>query len=162
MSPVPKPKKRSTSQIKTSQFTPHGVVELWMEGSLMHYEATGPFNTELVDCLAIAQRDYLLATRPQGAWVSVCTVVGNAMSSPDGIARYATIMAAPKPDNMIPVATAFVIAPDVEGGSIMAPQFTKIYADIGRPFQIFETMAAAQVWADAMLEQARTAPTAPT
>ena len=146
--------KSSTTQIKTSQFTPHGVVDIWMEGPLMHYEATGPFNTELVDCLAIAQRDYLLATRPQGAWVSVCTVVGNAMSSPDGIARYAELMAAPKPDNMIPLATAFVIAPDVEGGRIMAPLFAKIYADIGRPFQIFETMASAQVWADAMLDKA--------
>ena len=156
MSSVAKPKKRSTSQIKASQFTPHGVVDLWMEGRLMHYEATGPFNTELVDCLAIAQRDYLLATRPQGAWVSLCTLVGNAMSSPEGIARYAAIMAAPKPDNMIPVATAFVIAPDVEGGRIMAPQFAKIYADIGRPFEIFETMAAAQAWALAMIEQAGT------
>lgn len=153
MSTAAKPKKRSTSQVKTSQFTPHGVVDIWMEGRLMHYEATGPFNTELVDCLAIAQRDFLLATRPQGDWVSVCTVLGNAMSSPEGVARYATIMAAPKPDNMTPVATAFVIAPDVEGGGIMGPLFTKIYADIGRPFQIFETMATAQVWADAMLAQ---------
>ncbi len=161
MPPAADPKKRSTSQIKTSQFTPHGVVELWMEGRLMHYEATGPFNTELVDCLAIAQRDYLLTTRPQGAWASVCTVVGNAMSSPEGVARYAAIMAAPKPEHMIPVATAFVMAPDVEGARIMAPLFTKIYADIGRPFQIFETMAAAQIWANAMIDQASTDETAP-
>lgn len=156
MSTAAKPKKRSTSQVKTSQFTPHGVVDIWMEDRLMHYEATGPFNTELVDCLAIAQRDFLLATRPQGDWVSVCTMVGNAMTSPDGIARYAQIMAAPKPDNMIPVATAFVIGPEVEGGRIMAPLYTQIYLDIGRPFQIFATMAAAQAWADAMIEQAST------
>ena len=154
--------KSSTAQIKTSQFTPHGVVDIWMEGRLMHYEATGPFNTELVDCLAIAQRDYLLATRPHGAWVSVCTVVGNAMSSPDGVARYAEIMAAPKPDNMIPVATAFVIAPEVEGGRIMAPLFTKIYADIKRPFRIFETMESAQAWAHAQIEQASAGKPAPT
>jgi hypothetical protein len=148
------PLKSSTNRVKTAQFTPHGVVELWMEGRLMHYEATGPFNTELVDCLAIAQRDYLVATHPEGAWVSVCNVVNNAMSSPEGIARYAAIMAAPKPGFMTPVATAFVIAPDVEGGRIMAPRFTKIYADIGRPFQIFETMAQAQAWADVQLAQA--------
>jgi hypothetical protein len=154
MSPAAKPKKSSTRQIKTSQFTPHGVVDIWMDGHLMHYEATGPFNTELVDCLAIAQRDYLLASRPQGHWASICTVVGNAMSSPEGIARYADIMAAPKPERMIPVATAFVIAADVEGRNIMAPRFAKIYADIGRPFQIFETMATAQTWAAAMIAQA--------
>ena len=120
----------------------------------MHYQATGPFNTELVDCLAIAQRDYLLATRPMGAWVSVCTVVGNAMSSPDGLARYTELMAAPKPDNMTPVATAFVIAPNVEGGNIMGPLFAKVYAEIGRPFQIFSTMKEAQSWAQTMIEQA--------
>jgi hypothetical protein len=146
--------KSSTTKVKTSQFTPHGVVELWMEGSLMHYQATGPFNTELVDCLAIAQRDYLLATQPTGAWASVCTVVGNAMSSPEGVARYAEIMSAPKPANMIPVATAFVIAPGVEGGRIMAPLFTKVFANIGRPFKIFETMADAQIWAQAMIDEA--------
>ncbi|MDZ7938265.1 MAG: hypothetical protein U5M53_08300 [Rhodoferax sp.] len=147
------PPKSSTKKVKASQFTAHGVVEIWMDGPLMHYEATGPFNVELVDCLAIAQRDYLLASRPSGAWVSVCTVRRNAMASPDSIARYAAIMAAPKPDNMVPCATAFVIAPEVEGGAIMAPHFTKIYDDIGRPFQVFDNLAAAQVWANSWLSR---------
>lgn len=149
-----KPLKSSTAHVKTRQFTPHGVVDMWMEGAVLHYRATGPFNTELVDCLAIAQRDFLLAARPTGAWVSMCTVVGNAMSSPDGVARYAEIMAAPKPDNMVPIATAFVIAPTVQGGSIMGPLFAKIYADIGRPFQIFNTMEEAQSWAQTLIAQA--------
>jgi hypothetical protein len=147
------PPKSSTKLVKTAQFTAHGVVEIWMEGQLMHYEATGPFNVELVDCLAIAQRDYLLASRPKGAWVSVCTVRRNAMASPASISRYAAIMAAPKPDNMVPCATAFVIAPEVEGGAIMAPHFAKIYDDIGRPFAVFNDLAAAQVWADGWLSR---------
>jgi len=148
------PRKSSTANVKARSFKPHGVVDIWMEGALLHYQATGPFNTELVDCLAIAQRDYLLATRPTGAWVSVCTVVGNAMTSPDGLARYAEIMAAPKPDNMVPIATAFVIAPAVQGGSIMGPLIGKIYAEIGRPFQIFSSMEDAQAWAHTMIAQA--------
>lgn len=147
------PPKSSTKLVKTTQFTPHGVVDIWMEGRLMHYEATGPFNVELVECLAIAQRDYLLASRPNGAWVSVCTVRRNAMASPDSIARYAAIMAAPKPDNMVPCATAFVIAPEVEGGAIMAPHFVKIYDDIGRPFAVFDNLAAAQIWANGWLSR---------
>jgi hypothetical protein len=153
--------KSSTTQVKASQFTAHGVVDIWMDGPVMHYEASGPFNPELMDCLAIAQRDYLLATRPQGVWVSVCTVLGSAMSSPDGIARYTAIMEAPKPDNMNPIATAFVIAPEVERGRIMAPIFAKIYAGIGRPFQIFDTLAAAQAWAEALIEQASADKSAP-
>ena len=152
-----KPHKSSTAHVKTRQFTPHGVVDMWMEGALLHYQATGPFNTELVDCLAIAQRDYLIATRPQGAWVSVCTVVGNAMTSPEGLARYAEIMAAPKPDNMVPVATAFVIGPEVQGGNLMGPLIARIYVEIGRPFHIFSTMEEAQSWAQTMIAQASAA-----
>jgi hypothetical protein len=152
--PSTTPPKSSTKLVKTAQFTPHGVVDIWMDDQLMHYEATGPFNVELVDCLAIAQRDYLLASRPEGAWVSVCTVLRSAMASPESIARYAAVMAAPKPDNMVPCATAFVIAPEVEGGAIMTPHFAKIYDDIGRPFAVFESLAAAQGWADSWLAHA--------
>ncbi|WP_294770776.1 hypothetical protein [uncultured Rhodoferax sp.] len=154
--PNAQPPKKSTSQIRATKFTQHGVVDIWTEGAFVHYEASGPFNIELMDCLAIAQRDYLLANRPQGRWVSICTLLDNAMTSPDAMARFAEVMTAPKPYNMLPVATAFVIAPDVEGGVIMAPLFAKIYIGIGRPFQIFETMPAAKLWAESMLGQAGT------
>nr|WP_305643386.1 hypothetical protein [Rhodoferax sp.] len=35
----------------------------------------------------------------------------------------------------------------------MAPHYAKIYADIGRPFQTFATMAEAQLWAQAMIRK---------
>ena len=149
---APDTPKSSTSQIKTSKFHPHGIVDIWMEGRLMHYECTGPFNSELVECFAIAQRDFLLANRPEGEWISVCTMISSAMTSPDGIARYAQIMATPKPEGLTPMATAFVIASDVEGGRFMAPLYRQIYDDIGRPFQVFETMVEAQTWTYTMLE----------
>ncbi len=148
------PTKDSTGHIKATLFNPHGKVDMWLEDQQVHYQATGPFNRELVDCLEIAQLEFLQKTKPQGAWVSVCNVVDNAMSSPDGIARYGEIMAAPKPPGFTPIATAFVLAPDVEGARIMAPLFTRIYADINRPFRIFETMEQAQAWARSMLAEA--------
>ncbi len=149
-----KPKKSSTTQVKTSQFTAHGMVDLWMDGQVMHYEATGPFNTELVNCLAVAQRDHLLTLSPQGAWVSMGTLRHSAMMSPEALARYAEIIAAPKPQNMNPIATAFVIGPDVEGGSIMAPLLAKVFTDIGRPVAIFATRAEAEAWALAQIARA--------
>jgi hypothetical protein len=33
----------------------------------------------------------------------------------------------------------------------MAPLYRQIYDDIGRPFQVFETMVEAQTWAYTML-----------
>lgn len=150
----------STAQVKTSRFTPHGNVDMWMDGQLMHYEARGPFNLELVNCLAIAQRDYLLAARPRGVWASVCTVLENAMGSPDGMARYGEVIAA-TPDDLKPVATAFVMAPGLEGGPIMAPMFAKAYANIGRPFKMFSNMEQACEWANAMIAQAGSADVPP-
>ena len=145
------PATSSTAQVNISPFNQHGVVDIRMDGRVIHYQATGPFNTELLDSLAIAQRDFLLAAQPQHPWVSIATIRVSAMTSPDGLARYAAIMAAPKPDFMIPVATAFVMGPEVEGNIIMAQHYRKIYRDIRRPFQIFATLPEAQAWVLAQL-----------
>lgn len=144
----------STRRVSVGQFKPHGHVDIQMEGDLLHYIATGPFNKELLDCLAIAQMEFLRSFRPKGPWVSVCTMKDSAISGPEGLARYAELMQAPKPPELTPVATAFVIGPEVEGAKLMAPHYAKIYADIARPFKTFETMAEARDWAKDMVAHA--------
>jgi hypothetical protein len=57
----------------------------------------------------------------------------------------------PKPPNLEPVATAFVIGPEIEGGRLMSPHFASIYASINRTFQIFETRASAETWVQSMV-----------
>lgn len=148
----------STNQVPTGQFKAHGQVDIRMEGDLLHYIATGPFNKELLDCLAVAQLSFLQAAQPTGAWVSICTMQESAVTSPEGLARYNEIMRTPKPAGLTPVATAFVIGPEVEGGKLMAPHYAKIYAAIGRPFQTFSTMAEAQTWAQDMIDWANEEP----
>lgn len=142
----------STSQVPTGKFKAHGQVDIRMEGDLLHYIATGPFNKELLDCLAVAQLNFLQTALPTGAWVSICTMQESAVTSPEGLARYNEIMQTPKPAGLTPVATAFVIGPEVEGGKLMAPHYAKIYTDIGRPFQTFVTMAEARTWAQDMID----------
>jgi len=151
-----KPLKSSTAQIKDTPFAPHGQVDIWMDGDLLHYESTGPFNKELADCLAVAQSNFLQALQPSGAWVSICTVRKSALATPDGLQRYAELIRQ-APPQFTPVATAYVIGPEVEGGQFMAPHFAKIFADAGRPFQTFDTLAEAQIWAKTMIEEARRA-----
>ena len=141
----------STRLVPIKKFQPHGCIDIWMEGDLLYYEATGPFNTELVDALAVAQADILkniTATRP---WASISCVKQCVLMSPDAMTRYAEIMRIPKPEGKTPVATAFVIGPEVEGRDIVAPHFVKIYADIERPMQIFETLEDAKRWAQDMI-----------
>lgn len=146
--------KHSTDQVNQTSFRPHGSVHMWMEGDFLYYESTGPFNVELVDSLAVAQMEILRATQYQGPWASICTVLNSAMAPPDALARYEKLMRKEKPPGKEPVATAFVIAPTVEGARLMAPKFTKIYEGIQRPFKCFEHMDPARVWARACMDQA--------
>lgn len=154
MAPAPS-FKGSTDQVKTTRFAAHGLIEIVMEGDFLYYSATGPFNEELFDRFAIAQGTYLKALDHPTHWASIATFVGCALFTPEAIQRYTVLMQTPKPPGMTPVATAFVIAPDVEGGKIMAPHFRKIYATINRPFKVFDNLEEAKTWAQSILEASR-------
>ena len=147
--------KHSTDHVNRTAFRPHGSVHMWMEGNFLYYESTGPFNVELVDSLAVAQMDILRATQYEGPWASICTILNSAMAPPEALARYDKLMRKEKPPGKEPVATAFVVAPGVEGAKLMLPKFADIYAGIQRPFKCFEQMDEARAWARACMEQAR-------
>jgi hypothetical protein len=147
--------KHSTDHVAATPFRPHGSVQMWMEGDFLLYESTGPFNVELVDSLAVAQMDMLRTTNYQGPWASICTVLNSAMASPETLARYEKLMRKPKPPGKMPVATAFVLSPTVEGANLMVPTFTKIYDSIPRPFKCFARMEDAKAWAHEQMAQAR-------
>ena len=144
--------KISTKEVATTGFAPHGVVDISMEGDVLRYECTGPFNRELLDAMAVAQMAFLTNLKHPGRWASMAICLESVMSSPDGISRYAELMQTKLPPELTAVATAFVIEPGVEGGSIMRPHFTKIYAQIGRPFKIFSNLNEASQWAQAMVD----------
>lgn len=148
----------STNQVPAGQFKAHGQIDMRMDGDLLHYVATGPFNKELMDCLAVAQSTFLQTLQPTNAWGSICTLRESAVTGPETLARYSEIMRSPKPAGLTPVATAFVIGPEVEGGKLMAPHYAKIFAEIGRPFRTFSTMAEAQTWAQSMVDLANENP----
>lgn len=150
-----KPVLVSTALVAGTRFRAHGRVDMWMENDVLHYEATGPFNEEVFDLLAIAQLGFLKTLTLDAPWASICTLRHSAMGTPGGIQRYTEIMQRPKPPSLVPVATAFVVGPEIEGAKIMAPHFERVYKLINRPFQIFESMAQAQQWVHAMIQASR-------
>lgn len=144
----------TTSQIQHTAFSPHGEVKLWFDNQILYYEAIGPLNTEVVECLAIAQMEFLRQFEPQGAWASMAVFRVSAVIGPECLARYEAMMSAPKPAGKTPVATAFVMGPEVEGHRLMAPLFAKIYAGIQRPFCAVETLDEGRQWLYAQIAQA--------
>ena len=145
----------STTLIGGTRFRPHGRVDMWMENDVLQYESTGPFNAEVFDCRAVTQRDFLQSLTITGPWASICTLRNSAMTTPDGIQRYTELMQSPKPAHLEPVATAFVVAPEIEGGRIMAPHFERVFRLIQRPFRICTTMAEAQEWVHTRIQASR-------
>ncbi len=150
-----------TDQFRVTCFAPHGRVEVWSDQAFVYYEATGPFNREAVDCLAAAQRDFLLAHPMPGPWASLGVMHHSAVIGEEALERYRELMSSPKPPGLTPVATAFVMGEDVEGHRLMAPLYERIYAHIQRPFRVFSELAAAQNWLRQQLAQAAAAPPSP-
>ena len=135
-----------TSQFHTTAFSPHGEIALWFEDQIVYYEVTGPLNTEVIECLAIAQMEFLKQLEPRGPWGSMAIFKHSAMVGPQGLARYEAMMSTPKPAGKTPVATAFIVGPDVEGHRLMPPLFAKIYARIERPFRTVDTVEEGRAW----------------
>ena len=143
-----------TDQFASGEFKPHGQVEMWLDGNILRYDAVGPFNRELVRAIAQAQHEVMLAAKARGACVEVVTIRESALVTPDGLAELALILQDVNLQGLAPLAVTYVMAPDVEGASIMAPLFRRRYQDQGRTFEIFERMKDALAWAQAQLDAA--------
>lgn len=138
--------KRHSDDFATGAFPPHGRVELWAEGSVVHIEARGPFNREAVLAVGRAMRD-LFADRPVGrVFADILVMRDSLVASPDALVAFEQFLAAMSAADFAPQVVAYVVAPEVEGRSLMLPLFSAIYARHGREFAAFEGMAEAEAW----------------
>ncbi|MET0519696.1 MAG: hypothetical protein ABW005_12805 [Burkholderiaceae bacterium] len=150
-------KKRDIADYAASGFRPHGRIEFWAEGPVIRVLAEGPFNREAVQAVGLAMRD-LFASSPRGQrFADLLEFRGSLMASPDALAAFAEFLRAMSAAGTAPIAVAFVIAPEVEGRSLMLPIFTQLYAEHQRDFAAFETAAEAQRWLRERLSGARAA-----
>lgn len=152
MSKKKTPAIHSTIEVDITPFRQHGRIDMHMDGDILVYDAVGPFNVETLDAMAVAQMAFLRGLPRIGrAWGSIAHFRASAMTSPEGLARYAKLMASPKPPELEAKVTAFVVGADVEGGRIMLPHYQRIYETIGRPFASFTTLDEAKAWVHAQL-----------
>ncbi len=142
----------STDQHRVTPFKAHGRVQLWREDDVLVYEAQGPFNRELFDALAAAQGEFLRDQVFPARWASIAVILHSGLTSIEAMDRYRELMQMPRPPQYSPVATAFVVDPHVEGGSLMLPRVAAIYAAIDRPFRGFERIEEARAWVRDMID----------
>lgn len=128
-------------------FRPHGSVEMWKDGSVVHLIAEGPFNLETVHGVGRAMKELFATQPPQGRFVDILEMRTSIMASMEVMTAFGRFLAEMSSAKTAPLAVAYVVAPEVEGRSLMLPIFARVYAEHGRRFAAFETMAEARAWA---------------
>jgi len=129
-----------------SRFNPHGFINLWPDGRIVHFDVTGPFNVEFTASVATLV-DKLYAEVADGGPFAEIVFFRNSMLMPlEALPPLGDTFRIWKARGCAPVATAWVIEAKVEGSFVMLPQFEKIFAEAGQTFKCFDCMDEAEVW----------------
>jgi hypothetical protein len=146
----------STDGLSTSPFRPHGRAEWRIDGAVLRADVVGPFNRELAELIGpILHQAYALLSA-QGPSAEIVTVRGSAMAGPETLTALSGEMRKFVQAGVAPVATAFVMAPEVEGSLFMPVPLVQSYEAAGWPaFQVFSTADDAEAWVQGLLAAAR-------
>jgi hypothetical protein len=133
------------------RFRPHGRTEVWADGALVHVAAEGPFNREGVDAFSQKMVE-LYRQLPAGMrFVNLTEFRVTMMATPDAWERLAGHLSRVNDSGLPLVATAWIAAADVEGRGLFVPRATLLFRELGRSFECFETMGAAEAWGRRLL-----------
>ncbi|MET3107130.1 hypothetical protein AAKU67_002972 [Oxalobacteraceae bacterium GrIS 2.11] len=146
--------KRDTDKTKTTRYNQHGRMESHVDNNILINEATGPFNAEIITAIQVIQHDLLQEIINHEQWAQVYIFHESVLCSPDTIEALRTYLANFKDSRNKPVATAFVMGPEVEGSSMMGPHYRQVYEEVHLTFQLFSTKTQALAWVNTMLAQA--------
>lgn len=141
----------TTAFVKEGIFRTHGLVKVKIDGDIAHYEAWGPFNEELVAAYIQIQELVLPKMAAKGCWGDFSIFHTSVLVSQATLNKFAEDLRTMALRGLAPNATAFVIAPGVEGAQLMSPLFAKCYSDAGLPFRIFLHPDEAQTWLQSAL-----------
>jgi hypothetical protein len=153
---MPDKKKITTDEVAPKQFRPHGRAEFSTNGNIVISEITGPFNTELIDAVANTGVDQFQEFIKRGQWGDIIIFKVSAMASREALAAVTRNVNKNLSDPNHTSATALVLAPEVEGATLMAPHLLKCfidggYARLGIPISLFERYDEALTWIQSTL-----------
>ncbi len=148
------PIKRSVLAFSRGPFRPHGDIEYWVDGPLLHYVAHGPFNREAFEALAEASKRMHEQMPIRHRFAHLTEFCGSAMASPEAMATFTAFLRHVRGLGYNGDAVALVMAPEVEGQHFMRDQFAAAYLELGLPCQWFDDAASAGAWLATMLQRA--------
>ena len=133
----------SSEEFARGIFKPHGRVQMWVEGAIVYALAQGPFNQEFVAATVQARTELFKSSPPPEPHGHILQVHRSLMASPEMLTVFAGFIGNLKRQS---AATAWVVAPEVEGRDFLLPMFERIFLSHGRNFKAFETLREAEAW----------------
>lgn len=118
----------------------------------MRYLANGPFNAELNTAYEDLQKTVLATMASKGPWGDLTIFRDSALESASALEAYSNTLQSYVAQGLIPVATAFVLSPEVEDAQFMADQYTSIYEQAGLQFKILKKIEPALAWLKSELD----------
>lgn len=149
---LPQPSRAgSTAAGVQAAFRPHGKTQMWSDGAMVHVIAEGPFNREGIDAFS-NEMVRLYRQLPVGMrFVNVTEVRHTLLGTPDAWELLGEHLLRINRSGLPLVATAWVVADDVEGRSLLLPRAEALFAAAARSFEVFATLPAAETWARSRL-----------
>lgn len=131
---------------------------MWADGAIVHVVAEGPFNLEGVELFS-RRMQALYRELPEGRpFVNLTELRHTLLATPDAWAKLETHLRRISASGLPLIGTAWIVAPEIEGRSLLLPLVERLFGQAGRVFKVFETMDAAQAWGQELLRACNAAP----
>ncbi|MBC7917373.1 MAG: hypothetical protein H7Y28_06160 [Rhodoferax sp.] len=144
--------KQSTSDIEIKgPFKAHGQADYEVHGRVVHVQAMGPFNAELVPAISQTIGKLIGPLAESGNWAQIITFRKSALCSPVSLQEFAASLKARYTNPATNPVVALVMAPEVEGAHIMPAMICKCYGDAGVECRAFTSRDDAQQWVESQL-----------
>ena len=138
------------SQFPPGQFPPHGQSIVRLEGSLLFYEHTGPFNAEFFKGLAALRLRLRESGKLPNPYAAIVKFHGSVLMTPEALEAY---RASSRGAGNVPV--AYVIPAEAEGRVLMMPALLELWRNREGETAVFESTQDAILWARSRLEEIR-------
>lgn len=137
----------SSSEFSSATYPPHGEFRLRMEGSLALYEATGPFNLQAIQGLALAREALLATLCPNDRIAVVVHFHQSAVMTPDAFSAWETGLRQLAIGRVVIAGVCWVAQEDVEGFHFLLSRYRTIFDAAQLPFHACSDRSAGMHWA---------------
>lgn len=142
----------NTRQFEVTNFRAHGYLDARFDGNIAYHEASGPFNLEFVQTLKKTLQALHTVVKPEGRWAEILTISDNAVMSLEAYEATDKMIGCMLQQGRAASAFAHVTDPSVEGRTIMAIRYEKLFRKHNLPYRTFDNKEDAESWVAEVLQ----------